>query len=486
MTELANLAGDVERLGAVRVLCVGDLMLDRYVYGTVERMSPEGPAPVMRIVAEATMLGGAGNVVRNLVSLGARCTFVSVIGGDPVGRELEALLTSSPAVEPHLLVDSEHGSIVKSRYVADGQQLLRADRDPLAPLPSQVTAEVSRLAAEAVPACDAVVLSDYGKGVLDGPVVQAVVECARRCARPVVVDPKGLDFNRYRGADVLTPNWLELGAEAGAKIDDDTSAVVAARRVIQRCGIQRVLVTRGRNGMSLVDFSHTEHIPAHTQEVLDMSGAGDTVAATFTAAIAAGIDMLDAARLANFAAGIVVGKVGTAAVKADELRQALRHGSVRAADTKVLAMEPAAKRIAMWRRQGQKIGFTNGCFDLLHPGHISLLRQARAACDRLVVGLNSDASVARIKGPGRPIQPEAARAMLLAALEHIDLVVVFEDDTPMRLLRLFRPDVLVKGADYLLSEVVGAEFVKSYGGDVLLAEITPGYSTTSTIERIAG
>jgi D-beta-D-heptose 7-phosphate kinase/D-beta-D-heptose 1-phosphate adenosyltransferase len=485
MTDLAELANHVERLAEARVLCVGDLMLDRFVHGEVERISPEAPIPVMRVGHETAMLGGAGNVVRNLVSLGASCTFVSVIGGDAAGHELATMIGEEPRVEPYLLTDPARVSTIKTRFLAAGQQLLRTDWEGAGAVSAAITDDLVRAAAGAVEGCEVVVLSDYGKGVVCGAVIDAVIERARVLETPVVVDPKGDDFARYRGATVITPNRQELAAATGLATDGDEAVVRAARRVIERCGIGTVLVTRSHEGMSLVGEEGVAHLAAHAREVFDVSGAGDTVVAVFAAAHAAGLEMVDSARLANAAAGIVVTKVGTAAVFGSDLIRALHRSDVLSRDAKVMAAGPAADRIARWRRQGLAIGFTNGCFDLLHPGHVSLLRQARAACDRLLVGLNSDASAARIKGPGRPVQGEAARALLLASLEDVDLVVVFAEDTPLALIERFRPDVLVKGADYALSEVVGAELVHGYGGRVLLAEIEPGHSTSGTIARVA-
>jgi D-beta-D-heptose 7-phosphate kinase/D-beta-D-heptose 1-phosphate adenosyltransferase len=484
VTDLAQLANHVERLAEARVLCVGDLMLDHFVHGEVERISPEAPIPVLRVGRETAMLGGAGNVVRNLVSLGASCTFVSVIGGDSAGRDLATMIGKEPRVEPYLLTDPARASTIKTRFLAAGQQLLRTDWDSGA-VSAAIGDDLVRAAADAVEGCAVVVLSDYGKGVVCGAVIDAVIERARALETPVVVDPKGGDFARYRGATVITPNRHELAAATGLATDGDEAVVGAARRVIDGCGIETVLVTRGRDGMSLVGAERVEHLAAQAREVFDVSGAGDTVVAAFAAALAAGLAMVDAARLANAAAGIVVGKVGTAAVYGSDLISALHRSDVLSRDAKVTAAGPAADRIARWRRQGLRIGFTNGCFDLLHPGHVSLLRQARAACDRLVVGLNSDDSAARLKGPGRPAQDEAARALVLASLEDVDLVVAFADDTPLALIERFRPDLLVKGADYALSEVVGAELVHGYGGRVLLAEIEPGHSTSGTIARVA-
>ena len=484
MSDLATLAGNLNQLSDARVLCVGDLMLDRFLYGPVERISPEAPIPVLRVDRESTMLGGAGNVVRNLVSLGASVVFVSVVGDDAEGRELVSMIAAESGVEPYLLSESGRKSTIKSRFIAAGQQLLRADHEADAVLSDSIAGDVARTAADAVESCDVVVLSDYGKGVLCAPVLEAVMSRAGALGRPVIVDPKGVDFSRYRGAAVITPNRHELAAATRMATQSESDVVAAAQAVRDDCGIDAVLVTRGQDGMVLVDADGHDEMAARAQEVFDVSGAGDTVVAAFAAAWAGGFAKAEAARLANAAAGIVVGKVGTATVHRADLAQALRRGSVLDHDDKVLAGDRALERVDRWRHQGARIGFTNGCFDLLHPGHLSLLRQARAACDRLVVGLNSDTSVSRLKGAGRPVQSEAARAMVLASVEFVDLVVVFSEDTPLRLIERLRPDVLVKGADYALSEVVGGDLVTGYGGRVLLAELEPGHSTSDTIARI--
>ena len=485
MSDIAGIAGHVERLAGARVLCIGDLMLDRFIYGDVARISPEAPIPVMRVERELAMPGGAGNVARNLVSLGASCTFLAVLGRDTVGRELAAMVGAEPRMEAYLLTDPGRVSTIKTRYLAAGQQLLRTDHETGEPLSESIADDLQRAAVDAVAGHDAIVLSDYGKGVLVAPVIAAVIGEARRLAIPVIVDPKGEDFGRYRGAGFITPNRRELEAAARMPADDDAAVVAAARKIIAEVGIAQVLATRGSQGMSLVSAEAVDHLPARGQDVFDVSGAGDTVAAAFAAALAAGIDGVDAARLANVAAGIVVGKIGTAVVASGDLIRALRHGDVLDSESKILPAERAAERLARLRQLGMRIGFTNGCFDLLHPGHLSLIRQARAACDRLVVGLNNDASVARLKGPGRPVQGEAARALVLASLEDVDMVVVFAEDTPLALIERLRPELLVKGADYALDDVVGAEAVRAWGGEVLLAEIAPGHSTSGTIARLA-
>jgi D-beta-D-heptose 7-phosphate kinase/D-beta-D-heptose 1-phosphate adenosyltransferase len=330
------------------------------------------------------------------------------------------------------------------------------------------------------------VLSDYGKGVLSSEALRGVIATARTYARPVVVDPKGRDFARYRGASLVTPNKRELAEATGMPTDSDVAVVAAARRVIDTCGIENVLVTRGDQGVTLVlGRGESIHIPAKPRAVFDVSGAGDTVAAVMAVACAAGVTWPEAARLANAAGGVVVGKLGTAVARADEVVAALHAQDLMTGEDKIATLPSALDRIAAWRESGLRIGFTNGCFDLVHPGHVSLLAQARGACDRLVVGLNSDSSVRRLKGEGRPVQSEAARAQVLASLGAVDLVVIFAEETPVRLIEAIRPDVLVKGADYRRDQVVGADIVESYGGRVLLAEILPGHSTTATLARLA-
>ena len=486
MTDRSELAAHLQALNGVNVLCIGDVMLDRYIYGEVERISPEGPIPVLRIEREEAMLGGAGNVVRNLVALGARVTFITVVGDDEAGHEVTALIGDSEAVEPYLVVEKGRRTTIKTRYIATSQQLLRTDHETVAPIAATSRNKTIRLGVETVADNAAVVLSDYGKGVLAPDLVTKVIAAARNANKPVVVDPKGLDYGRYRGASVVTPNRRELAEATRMAAGDDDQVVAAARRLMEGAGLAAVLVTRGVEGMTLVtEAGAADHFPAEAHEVFDVSGAGDTVNATLAAALGAGVPLPEAARLANVAAGIVVGKVGTAVAHAEEVLTALHTQDLLTGEAKVAAPARALDRVNQWRHQGLKIGFTNGCFDLLHPGHVSLLAQARAACDRLVVGLNSDASTTRLKGPDRPIQNEAARAAVLVSLATVDLVVIFNEDTPIRLIEAIRPEVLVKGADYTIDQVVGAEFVESYGGSVLLAEISRGHGTTETISKVA-
>lgn len=487
MADPSTLAAHIESLGSSRIACVGDVMLDRFVYGRVERTSPEAPVPILRTDHDVYMLGGAGNVVRNLVSLGAQATLLSVIGDDDVGRRLTAMVGREARVEPHLLVERGRQSTEKTRFVAGAQQLLRADSETTEAIAARSAESLIGLARDAFAACDVVVLSDYAKGVLTPDLVPRLIEAARDADRPVVVDPKDRDYARYAHAAVLTPNRAELALAAGETLEGDEAIVDACRALIVRHGFGAILVTRSRDGMTLVVADGaTAHLRAEAREVFDVSGAGDTVVATLAAALGQGVALTACAQLANAAAGVAVAKAGTAVVGAADLLHAVRAGDLSASEAKIMPLAAVAEAVAGWRARGQRIGFTNGCFDLLHPGHISLLRQARQAADRLVVGLNSDASVRRLKGPGRPVQGEAARAQVLASLETVDLVIVFAEDTPMRLIEALRPDCLVKGSDYSVDEVVGAEFVQGYGGTVLIADNEPGYSTTGTIDRLRG
>ena len=476
----------VDALAQARVLTVGDIMIDRYVHGDVERISPEAPIPILSIRERTAMLGGAGNVARNLVALGARGRFVATVGDDGAAGEVRDLLNKLDGIEANLIVAPGRQTSIKTRYLSGNQQLMRADWETAAPLPPETGALILDAATDAIAECAVMVLSDYGKGVLSGDAAAALIDAARSSGKTVIVDPKGPDFGRYRGAHVLTPNRRELGEATGMGVADDDDIVAAARTLIANYGIDTVLVTRSRDGMTIVaGDGGVTHLGAEAREVFDVSGAGDTVVSALAAALAAGARLERAAELANVAAGIVVGKVGTAAAYASDITAALRHRDLSTAEAKVMAIEPALDRVELWRRQGLKVGFTNGCFDLLHPGHVSLLKQAREAGDRLVVGLNSDASARGLKGPERPVQTEAARATVLASLASVDMVVIFGEDTPRGLIESLRPDILVKGADWAMDEVVGAEFVQGYGGHVLLVELEEGHSTTATISRMA-
>ena len=480
----ADLAAAVRRLGHTSVLVVGDVMLDRYVYGQVERISPEAPVPILMVDREVAMPGGAGNVVRNLTALGAAVAFISVVGDDQAGSDLTGLIGGQPNVEPWLLVQGGRITTLKTRYLSAGQQLLRADREESSPIQTRLAERMVRIARDAMAATSITVLSDYQKGLMTGEVPAQLIAAARESGRPVIVDPKGPDYARYAGADLIMPNRADLAEATGMPVDTEAAIEAAATALRQRHGFGAVVVTRGNDGMTLLDGSGARHFPAEAAEVFDVAGAGDTAVATLAAALAARLELPVAVRLANIAAGIVVGKVGTAVAREADLLAALSPigGSLR----KIVSREAAVEHVQRWHHKGWRVGFTNGCFDLLHPGHLHLLEEAREACDRLVVGLNSDASARRQKGADRPVQQEAARAAVLASLASVDLVTVFEEETPEALIGALHPDLLVKGANYTLDQVVGAELVRSWGGRVMLAELVPGHSTAATVERMRG
>jgi D-beta-D-heptose 7-phosphate kinase/D-beta-D-heptose 1-phosphate adenosyltransferase len=385
------------------------------------------------------------------------------------------------------VVDPDRATTVKTRFVAGRQQLLRLDDETAQPAAGSTAAALLAGLEAALPGVDIVLLSDYAKGVLGDEVLQRAIAKIHGAGKRLIVDPKSRDFRRYAGADLLTPNRGELAAATGISGEDDASVASAAREAIKSARLGAVLATRGERGMTLVaGGSPPLHLSAEAREVFDVSGAGDTVIATLATALAAGADLAQAARLANTAAGIATDKLGTAVVHPADLLGALQARDVLASEAKVVALETALERIQRWRAAGDRIAFTNGCFDLIHPGHVSLLSQARGAADRLIVGLNSDASIHRLKGPDRPVQNETARGIVLASMSAVDLVLLFDEDTPIALIRAIQPELLVKGADYRLDQVVGADVVQSHGGRIMLAELLPGHSTSGTIARVGG
>ncbi|MBE7636055.1 D-glycero-beta-D-manno-heptose-7-phosphate kinase [Sneathiella sp. P13V-1] len=486
MSELdpRQLSSIVNKFKDVHVLCLGDVMLDRFTYGSAGRISPEAPIPVLSISHQQSMLGGAGNVVRNILSLGGKATLVAVVGDDAEGREIQHLLEKEEGITPALVTSKGRPTTVKTRFIADGQQLLRADAEASHPVTKPTAVGLVDNFKAALNKVQMVILSDYAKGVLSDEVLKEVIAAANEAGVPVVADPKSEDFSRYQGVDLLTPNRKEMIAAAGMPCDTNSDVVAAARSVMSRDNIKALLVTRSEAGMSLISEADETHVAAQAQEVFDVSGAGDSVIACLSLGIGAGASHGEAAYLANLAGGVVVAKQGTAAVTADEIEAALHNVEVREADNKITSLTHAKDIVDGWRARGLKVGFTNGCFDLVHPGHISLIRQARAECDRLIVGLNTDDSIRRLKGPDRPATNETSRAIVLAGLEDVSLVVPFAEDTPINLIEGLKPDVLVKGADYTVETVVGSDIVQAYGGRVLLAELKEGFSTTRTIQRL--
>jgi D-beta-D-heptose 7-phosphate kinase / D-beta-D-heptose 1-phosphate adenosyltransferase len=469
------------------VLCVGDLMLDEFVYGEVSRVSPEAPAPVIAVQRAETSIGGAGNVARNIASLGARCIFIGLVGEDDAGKILKDALAEESAIESVLVADPGRPTTRKVRFVSEhfSTHMLRADWEMASPACVDIEQRLIDAILPQLPRADIVLLSDYAKGALTARVIRTVIEAARKAGKRVIVDPKNANLAVYRGATLLTPNRKEFAEATRSRAGSETEIAAAAQAAMQLADCEAMLVTQSEHGMTLVPRNgEPVHVPAHPVKVRDVSGAGDTVAAVLAVALAAGADWETALRCANAAAAVAVGKKGTAAVTLAELRRKILPHAFLAAEEKIVVVPAGlAAHLEDWRRQGLRIGFTNGCFDILHPGHVKVLTAARAACDRLIVGLNSDASVKRIKGEGRPVQDEGARAGVLAALEAVDLVVIFEQDTPIELIAQIRPAVLVKGGDYTREQVVGHELVERAGGEILLVDTLEGFSTTSLVRR---
>ena len=481
----ADLAALVRRLAGARVLVLGDIILDRYVVGTASRLSPEAPIPVLRPVSQRATLGGAANVAVNVASLGGEATLIGVTGDDDAGSELRNLLAVTPHVRPMLVTVAGRATTAKTRFMVGSHQLLRLDEETSFPLTDHDASAVIRQFTACLDRAEIVVLSDYAKGVLGDVVLREVLLLCRLHGKRIIADPKRFDFATYTGAEILTPNESEVSQATRIDAADDAGAERAGQAALLATGGSAVLVTRSAKGLSLVRRGlPTLHMPTRARAVADVSGAGDTLVASLALSLAAGGTLVQAAMLANLTAGLSVAKPGTATVLREELSGALHLREVVATDQKICELPAAAARIAGWRQAGLRVGFTNGCFDLIHPGHVRLLAQARAACDRLVVGLNTDTSVRRLKGPTRPVQNETARATVMASLASVDLVVLFDQDTPYEMIGALHPDVLVKGADYTIDQVIGADLVRGWGGDVVLAELEKGHSTTGTIRRM--
>jgi D-beta-D-heptose 7-phosphate kinase / D-beta-D-heptose 1-phosphate adenosyltransferase len=474
------LLGLLDGFRGKRVWVIGDLMLDEYVSGAVERISPEAPVPVVRARDSEYRLGGAANVARQVAALGAQVSLAGLVGSDPAADQLLRLCAACEIDTRAVVKLPEACTTRKLRVLGHHQQLLRLDFEDAHPCSAQTSVRMlSKLAEAAAP--DAIILSDYAKGVLTEKTLAGIMPL--RAARPVVVDPKHRDFNRYRGATILTPNLRELEAAAGRSFaGTDTPALAAAARSLAAAGgFEALIVTLGEHGMLVVPAEGViTRIPAVQREVYDVTGAGDTAIAVLSLALASRAPLALAAQLANVAAGVSVGQVGTVAVDVAALRGALAAHPV----SKVLGRLELAAYAASWRMQGKRIVFTNGCFDLLHAGHVSLLSQAAKLGDVLLLAINSDASVRRLKGPDRPLVSQGDRASILAALSFVTAVTVFDEDTPLELLQSVRPDVLVKGGDYQLEHVVGRELVEANGGQVALLPLTPDRSTSALVERI--
>ncbi|MBI1235204.1 MAG: D-glycero-beta-D-manno-heptose 1-phosphate adenylyltransferase [Alphaproteobacteria bacterium] len=482
--DITTLSGILEQAKGLRVLCVGDVVLDRFVYGATHRVSREAPVPVLDENAVELMLGGAGNVIRNLRALGADATLVSVVGDDAEGRDVAERLHTEGAGNS-IVIAADRPTPVKTRFVSNGHQMLCVDRNPKSGLSDTIaTALLEKIRLE-IASADIVILSDYGRGVVSPAISNGLMRLAREAGKRVCVDPRGRDFSRYNGAFLIKPNALELFEECGIDPADDESTAAGLETVYGGLDdVSHLIVTRGSRGMSLYGERGVMHVRAQPRQVYDVSGAGDTAISMLAIALAAGADLRSAMEAAVHASGEVVTKVGTATVSPDDLLIAANAGRHKTGHDSLAQL---VETVARWRAHGLKVGLTNGCFDILHAGHVSYLEKARAHCDRLIIGLNSDASVRRLKGEGRPVNHADARASVLSALAAVDQIVVFDEDTPSGLIEALRPDVYLKGADYTVEDLLplGGSIVRSYGGEIRLIPLVEGQSTTGLLQKLA-
>ncbi|MCL4730464.1 MAG: D-glycero-beta-D-manno-heptose-7-phosphate kinase [Planctomycetes bacterium] len=480
-----DLIHTIDTLASPRVAVIGDLILDHYVFGNVSRISPEAPIPVLHVQREEDRLGGAANVAANILGMGGRAELVGVIADDEPGTRFRALCRDAKGLTLRHVNSLSRPTVLKTRMVSQNQQMLRVDRESAAALGHDELARVTALATRAVRGAGAVVLSDYAKGVITPQSAQAVIRAARAAKVPVIVDPKGRDYSRYRGATAITPPRAEAAPATGLDCTGLDGVERAGRKLARELGLEAAVITLSAQGVAVVPRKGAmTHFGAQARGVYDVTGAGDTFIATFAMAVAGGADFATAARLANYAGGLKVGRFGAVAITRQELRQAVigAHEGYDHAG-KVLDVPHLVNALARHRKRGERIVFTNGCFDLLHQGHVTYLNFCRGQGDIVVIGLNSDASVRRLKGPTRPLNDAEARARVLAALADVHYVTVFDDDTPEQLIRAVAPDVLVKGEDWAGKTVAGAGFVQSRGGKVVFAPFVQGKSTTGLIAK---
>ena len=467
-----------------RLLVIGDLILDEYIWGAVSRISPEAPVPILETKSENLTLGGAANVANNLVALGCEVHLVGAIGQDEKGDKLLTLIEEKGISSKGIFRFVHRPTTSKIRVVAHNQQVLRIDKEDNRPITEETEKRIIKYINKALPDMDIVICSDYRKGILTEKVFSAVSHRAKNSKKRVIVDPKSSDFELYKGATVITPNQFEVEKAVPIKIQDKIDLDRAAEYLLNLTHAEVLLITRGKDGMTLYpNKAKPVDIPTQAKEVFDVTGAGDTVVSVLAMALAVGFNPEDSAWLSNMAASIVVGKVGTAVVTLNEINEYLQEEMLRTAHT-VLKLEELKKIVSLAKGTGKTVVFTNGCFDLIHGGHIEFLQKAREKGDLLVVGLNSDRSVKSIKGEGRPIKSEKERANIVSALRYVDYITIFDESTPADLIREVRPDILVKGDDYAIDEVVGREIVEGYGAKVELIPVVQGLSTTNIVEKI--
>tara|TARA_B110000259_G_scaffold75262_1_gene88501 strand:+ start:1124 stop:2581 length:1458 start_codon:yes stop_codon:yes gene_type:complete len=483
MINHSKLTNILHRIQTKKVLVLGDIMLDQYIFGSVERISPEAPIPIININKTKYLTGGAGNVLKNLNSLNIKASFISIIGNDTAGKTLKKNIEKLKNVEYALLIDKNRKTTCKTRYMSDGQQLFRADDETIDPLDQTMKKKIFKYFQLFIKQTDIIIFSDYGKGIfLDNAFCQKLIKAALKKNKKIIVDPKGNNFEKYKGVFFITPNSKEAFKATKINPIDNNLAEKCGRIIINNKWSENVLLTKGANGLSIIQNNRTDHIKSNTEEVFDVTGAGDTVISLFSAAISAGNNYIDSAHFANIGASIVVKKLGTASLTDKELFKSIESKK----PYKILNKDNIKNTVKNWKDNKIKVGFTNGCFDLIHSGHIDMFLKAAEACDRLIIGINSDKSIKRLKGSQRPILNLEARQKIISSLDMVDAVIFFEEDTPLKLIKTIKPDILFKGADYKLDEIVGAEYVKSIGGKTIRIKLTKNQSTTRLIKMLNG
>jgi D-beta-D-heptose 7-phosphate kinase / D-beta-D-heptose 1-phosphate adenosyltransferase len=467
------------------IVVIGDVMLDRYLIGNVNRISPEAPVPVVLLKQSEDRAGGAANVAANLTGLGLKAQIIGCIGDDATGILLKKIITDSGIGIDNVIVSKSRPTVSKTRVMSGNQQIVRIDDESAAAFNADENKQLLNNVTKALDTKPAmVILSDYAKGALSDTTCKTIIEQCKKLNIPVIADPKRRDYSKYKGATTLTPNKKETAEACGVDINETEALLKAAEQLKNSLDLEFLAVTRGEEGISLIDNNQIQHIPATAKKVFDVSGAGDTVIATLAAGLVHGLNPHDALQLANIAAGIVVGKVGTVPVTQAELLKTLVSEDGQSQADKICDRAQLAELVSRWKASNQKIVFTNGCFDLLHAGHVTYLEAAKKTGDKLILGLNTDRSVSALKGPTRPVVHEGDRARVLAALASVDAVILFDEDTPLQLIDAIRPDVIVKGDDYTEEQVVGGKEVKSWGGSVKLIPLMQGRSTSNIIKKL--
>lgn len=479
-----RLKSSLASLKSKRIMVIGDLILDEYIWGNIDRISPEAPVGILESRSENAALGGAANVANNLKALGCKVEILGVVGADEKGKKLKRILREKRIGYSGVIEDHDRPTTNKIRVIAHNQQILRVDRESRKEIRISIRKKLLNSILDLLINVDGIICSDYGKGIITANLIKELVSAASKLNKKIIADPKGLDYTKYRGISILTPNKKEASESAGIKIESESDLTKTADKLFDQFGGEGLLITRGDEGISLFrKDTPSIHVSTVAKEVYDVTGAGDTVISVFGMAYFNGVNIVDAVRLANIAAGIEVGKVGTSVVTRNEISNYIENNDT-GERKKILDLAELAQVISRAKNKGEKIVFTNGCFDLLHIGHIKYLSRARSLGNILIIGLNRDKSIRELKGPKRPLIGEIERASLLAALDCVDYVVLFSEMTPEKLIKTLKPDVLVKGGDYSVDEVVGKSIVEGYGGRVELVPIVKGMSTSGIVKKI--